>query len=71
MARLSLGFQGGDPAWIGMSGTWLGSLLFFFFPVLGLELRAYTLHHSTSHIFCEGFFEIGSLELFAQAGFKL
>jgi hypothetical protein len=31
------------------------SVLFFFLVVLGLELRAYTLSHSTSP-FCEGFF---------------
>jgi hypothetical protein len=44
---------------------------FFFFVVPGLELRAYTLSHSTSLIFCEGFFlEIGSCELFAWAGFE-
>jgi hypothetical protein len=37
----------------------------FFFGVLGFELRAYTLSHST--LFYEGFFQIGSLmELFAQ-----
>jgi hypothetical protein len=38
--------------------------------VLGFELRAYTLSHSTKPIFAKGFFMIGSLELFAQAGFK-
>jgi hypothetical protein len=38
--------------------------------VVGLELRAYTLSHSTSP-FIEGFFEIESLELFSWAGFKL
>jgi hypothetical protein len=31
----------------------------YIFSVLGLELRAFTLSHSTSY-FCEGFFEIGS-----------
>jgi hypothetical protein len=35
----------------------------FFFVILGLELKAYTLSHS---FFCDGFFEI---ELFAGAGF--
>jgi hypothetical protein len=49
-------------------------LLFFFFlfrfAVLGLELRAYTLSHSTA-LDVLGVFEIGSHELFAQAGFKL
>jgi hypothetical protein len=45
---------------------------FFFFTVLGFELRAFTVSHSTSPIFVEGFFfEIGSRELFAQAGFEL
>jgi hypothetical protein len=42
---------------------------YYFFAVLELDLRAYTLSHSTSP-FCEGFFEIGCLELFAQAGFE-
>jgi hypothetical protein len=32
---------------------------FFFFLVLGLELRAYTLSHSTS-LFVKGFLELGS-----------
>jgi hypothetical protein len=36
--------------------------------VLGLELRAYTLSHSTT-LFCDGFFKIGSPRLFPQAGF--
>jgi hypothetical protein len=31
-------------------------ILFFFFPVLGLELGAFTLSHSTSPVFCKGFF---------------
>jgi hypothetical protein len=44
-------------------------LLFFFFLVLRLEIRAFTLSYSTSLIFVKGFFEIGSHELFAQAGF--
>jgi hypothetical protein len=35
-----------------------------FFVVLGFELRAYTLSHSAA-LFCDGFFEIGSRELFA------
>jgi hypothetical protein len=39
--------------------------------VLGLELRAYTLSHSTSSFFVKGFFQIGLLELFAWAGFEL
>jgi hypothetical protein len=45
-----------------------GSL--FYFAVLGFELRAYTLSHSTSHFFVKGFFEIGSRKLFAWSGFK-
>jgi hypothetical protein len=43
---------------------------FFCFAVLGLELRAYTLSHSTSPVFLMEFFEIESLELFALAGLK-
>jgi hypothetical protein len=43
---------------------------FFFFAVLGFELRAYTLSHSTSR-FCDEFFEIGAHELFPRAGFEL
>jgi hypothetical protein len=46
-------------------------MFFFFFSVLGFELRAYTLSHFTSPIFVKGFFKIGSLELLTQAGFKL
>jgi hypothetical protein len=46
-------------------------MLLSFFSVLGLELRAFTLSHSTSPIFVKVFFEIGSHELFARAGFKL
>jgi hypothetical protein len=40
--------------------------------VLGLELRASTLSHSTSldHFFVLSIFEIGSHELFAWAGFE-
>jgi hypothetical protein len=38
----------------------------FIFAVLGLELRAYNLSHSTSP-----FLEKGSCELFALAGFEL
>jgi hypothetical protein len=36
---------------------------FLLFAVLGLELKAYTLSHSTSPFFVKGFFEIGSWEL--------
>jgi hypothetical protein len=42
----------------------------FFFAVVEFELRAYTLRHSTSPLFCDLFFETGSHELFAQAGFE-
>jgi hypothetical protein len=38
--------------------------------VLRFELRTFTLSHSTNP-FCDGFFKIGSYELFAQAGFEL
>jgi hypothetical protein len=38
-------------------------VFFFFFSVLGFELRAYTLSHSTRPFFVMGFFEIGSSEL--------
>jgi hypothetical protein len=42
-----------------------------FFVVLGFQLRTYTLRHSTSPFFVMGFFfEIGSQELFAWAGFE-
>jgi hypothetical protein len=46
------------------------SFFFFFFVVLGFELRAHTLSHSTSPFFVMGFFEIGSCKLFPWAGFK-
>jgi hypothetical protein len=46
-------------------------LFFIYFVVLGSELSAYTLSHSTSPFFVMGFFKIGSHELFAQAGLKL
>jgi hypothetical protein len=49
-------------------------LLLFFFGggvVLGLELRAFTLSHSTPALFVMGFFEIQSRKHFAQAGFEL
>jgi hypothetical protein len=38
--------------------------------VLGFELRAYTLSHSTNHFLWWVFFEIGSHELFPRAGFE-
>jgi hypothetical protein len=42
------------------------------FEVLGLELRAFTLSHSSSPIFCDRvFFKIRSQEPFALAGFEL
>jgi hypothetical protein len=43
---------------------------FFFVAVLGFELRAYSLSHSTSHIFVMGVFRDKVSTLFAQAGFK-
>jgi hypothetical protein len=48
------------------------NFVFSFFAVLEFELRTYTLTHSTSPFLCvcDGFFEIGSCKLFAQAGFK-
>jgi hypothetical protein len=45
-------------------------VFFFFFIVLGLELRAYTLSHSTSPFLVMIVFEIGAYELFALAGFE-
>jgi hypothetical protein len=45
-------------------------VFFFFFAVLGLELRTYTLSHSTAP-FMMVFFEVGSRRLFAQAGLEL
>jgi hypothetical protein len=44
---------------------------FFFFPALGLELRAYTLSHSTGLCLWWVFFQIGSFTLLAPAGFEL
>jgi hypothetical protein len=44
------------------------AVLFFHSP--GFELRAFTLSHSTSSFLWETFLEIGSLKLFAQAGFE-
>jgi hypothetical protein len=38
--------------------------------VLGFELKAFTLSHSTSPIFVKGFFKIGSHKVFALAGFE-
>jgi hypothetical protein len=38
--------------------------------VLGLELKTFTLSHAASPFFVVGFFELGSHELFAWAGFK-
>jgi hypothetical protein len=42
----------------------------YFFVVLGFELRAYTLSHSTSLFFVMGFFEIGFHKLFAPSDFE-
>jgi hypothetical protein len=49
-------------------GHWFGVCGFCFSPaVLGIELRAFTLSHSTSPSFCVmDFFEIGSHKLFAR-----
>jgi hypothetical protein len=44
--------------------------MFYFFAVLGLELRAYILSYSTSPFFVMGFFKIGSHKLFPWAGFE-
>jgi hypothetical protein len=40
-------------------------ICFSFFVILGFELRAFTLSHSTSPIFVKRFLRRGSLELFA------
>jgi hypothetical protein len=45
-------------------------ILFIYFAVLGFELRAYTLSYLPALV-CDGFFELGSQELFAWAGFEL
>jgi hypothetical protein len=42
-------------------------MVFFIFAVLGFELRAYTLTHSTRPFFGWVFFEIGTGELFCLA----
>jgi hypothetical protein len=44
-------------------------VFFFFLTVLGLELRVFTLSHSTSPFFVMGFYEIVLREPFAWAGF--
>jgi hypothetical protein len=49
-----------------MSEVWF----FFFFAVLGFELRTYTLSHFTNPYFMKGFFETESHEQFAWAGFE-
>jgi hypothetical protein len=49
----------------------LCTLFLCVYVVPGLELRAYTLSHSTSLFLCVlGIFEIGSHKLFARTGFK-
>jgi hypothetical protein len=55
---------------LSLSLSRLSSLVSHLLVVLGLELRVYTLSHSTSPIFVMGVFEIGSRELFAWAGFE-
>jgi hypothetical protein len=47
-----------------------GNRYYYFFVVLGLDLRAYTLNHSTSPFFVKGFGRYSLEELFAQAGFE-
>jgi hypothetical protein len=46
------------------------SMFLGFFAVLGFELRAYSLSHSTSPFLVLDTFEIGSCELLAWTGFK-
>jgi hypothetical protein len=58
------GTSGREPAW----PAW--DLLFFFFAVLGLVLRAFAFSHSTSSIFVKDFSRQGLAELLAQASFK-
>jgi hypothetical protein len=43
---------------------------FILFVALGLEFRTYTFSHSNSPFSVKDFFEIGSHELFAWAGFE-
>jgi hypothetical protein len=43
---------------------------FYFLAVLGLEVKAYTLSHSTNPFFVMGFFEIGFCNLFAWSNFE-
>jgi hypothetical protein len=42
----------------------------FFFPVMELELRVFTLSHSLPTLFVKGFLEIGFLKLFAWASYE-
>jgi hypothetical protein len=58
-------------SWDNLLSPSFDTAYFFFPPVLGIELRAYTFSHSTSLFFVKGFFEIPSQELFDQANFKL
>jgi hypothetical protein len=51
-------------------GQGLNIPFFFFLVILGLELRAYTLSHSTA-LFCDGFFCNRVLQTICQAGFEL
>jgi hypothetical protein len=44
---------------------------FFFFCGTGVELRVFTLSHSTSTFFVKGFFEVGSRELFAPGWLRI
>jgi hypothetical protein len=47
-----------------MSHQCPAALVIIIILVLGLELRAFVLSHSTSPIFVKGFFKTGSHELF-------
>jgi hypothetical protein len=51
--------------------VFINKVSWVFFAVLGLELRTYTLSHSTSPFFVLDFFEIGSFKLFAWKDIEL
>jgi hypothetical protein len=63
-------FPGGWNRWYFCSCYWI-CLIFFFFAVLGFELRAYTLSQSSSPFLWWVFSRWDLQELFAQAGFEL
>jgi hypothetical protein len=54
---------------IPLAGGSVLSVNLLFFEILGFELRAYTLSHSTSPFLVKGIFKIRS-QLFAWAGFE-